>query len=75
MSIDPHNLGPTVYKYEQVITLKDLDNITEYLMETVNDTVINSAEADRLRVTLRLLEILYTWVKTGKKDDLSLGGG
>ena len=72
--INPYNLGPVVYKYEQIITLEDLENIMAILDEQADNEYLDHDQTARYETFVRVLEVLRAWIKTGKADDLSLGG-
>ena len=72
--IDPSNLGPPVYKYDQIITVSDIKNMMIVLGAQMEDQNNTEIEEDRYETVIRVLEILIVWVNSGKPEDMSLGG-
>jgi hypothetical protein len=66
--IDPYNLGPKVYKRDQVITQEDLVNIINELMAKVSGTVLTAAEVERFDAAVATLSNLHEWLKLGKPE-------
>jgi len=71
MTVDPHNLGPIAYKYEDVITEKDLLDWSTSMYaaerEFYKRDKISIAEAHH---TLHVaFEVLQLWLADGKARD------
>ncbi len=75
MEIDPNNLGPLVYKEEQVITKEDLlcfiEDITELADELALQGKLDEDLNERVNLGIHLLETLLIWIEGNKKKDLS----
>lgn len=72
--MDPYNLGPAVYKIDQVITLDDIRKIINELVAIVAEMPLDSKEVERFDAALATLTNLYDWLKMGKPDTLSPSG-
>lgn len=68
--INPHNLGPKVYKEEQVITFEDLEffimDIKGYMAVNLVDEV---SEIKALAV-INAFDILQIWIASNKTQEL-----
>ncbi len=68
MDIDPHNLGPVVYKLDQVITREDLKSIMEGFAYQYGTA--HWWEKDKKSELLHAIEVvraLENWLNDGKK--------
>lgn len=66
--IDPHNLGPEVYKYDQVITLQDLIKLRKHYYNLENVLYLNKQLDESFKACIGHLtvEALIEWLEEGK---------
>ncbi len=66
MDIDPNNLGPVVYKEEQVITKEDLSHfLSEIGTGLMEETT--PIDFERAKTAIAVLSILLDWISNNKK--------
>lgn len=75
MTIDPHNLGPALYKEEQVVTVQNLQLIINELMLDVNEHKLNRLEMERFDAAIATLTGLLSWIIAGKPTRMPKSGG
>lgn len=71
MTIDPHNLGPRVFKEDQVITYQDLEDIVDELSKEANKDPMDTESFKRYITAMRVLKVLALWLEEGKPKQLN----
>jgi hypothetical protein len=68
MGINPKDLGPPVFKYEQVITMQDLIRLRKHYFEMEKYLFLNQQMQDSMRACFAhlTLEGLIDWLESGK---------
>ena len=67
MDIDPNNLGPIVYKEEQVITKEDLEGFISDLQDFTNENDVDPESLLKTDAVISCFEILHDWISNNKQ--------
>ena len=73
--MNPYNLGPPVYKEDQVLTIRNLQGIISELVSTVEHSKpLTSVEAERFDAAIATLTNLLDWLLMGKPNNVPIEG-
>ena len=70
MEINPHDLGPKVYKEEQVVTLEDLQIFIDDLKGFMFSNEIDKESEVKALTTIHVFEVLTEWIGNNKEQEL-----